>query len=89
MDCSLPSSSVHGTFQARILEWVVISISRVPKTGREPVFPALAGGVFTTESPGKSRENMDLDNYECSGSKAVQNGSRYIRLYIEDTQEPI
>ena len=21
MDCSLPGSSVHGTFQARVLEW--------------------------------------------------------------------
>ena len=28
MDCSLPGSSVHGIFQARILEWVVISCSR-------------------------------------------------------------
>ena len=25
MDCSLPGSSVHRVFQARILEWVVIS----------------------------------------------------------------
>ena len=28
MDCSPPSSSVHGIFQARILEWVAISFSR-------------------------------------------------------------
>ena len=28
MDCSLPGSSVHGIFQARILEWVAISCSR-------------------------------------------------------------
>ena len=28
MDCSLPGSSVHGTFQARTLEWVAISFSR-------------------------------------------------------------
>ena len=27
MDCSLPGSSVHGIFQARVLEWVVISFS--------------------------------------------------------------
>ena len=26
--CSLPGSSIHGVFQARILEWVVISSSR-------------------------------------------------------------
>ena len=28
MDCSLPSSSVHGIFQARVLQWVAISFSR-------------------------------------------------------------
>ena len=28
MDCSPPSSSVHGISQARILEWVAISFSR-------------------------------------------------------------
>ena len=28
MDCSLPGSSIHGIFQARILEWVNISFSR-------------------------------------------------------------
>ena len=28
MDCSPPDSSIHGLFQARILEWVAISFSR-------------------------------------------------------------
>ena len=28
MDCSLTGSSIHGIFQARILEWVAISFSR-------------------------------------------------------------
>ena len=28
IDCSLPGSSVHGIFQARILEWIAISFSR-------------------------------------------------------------
>ena len=32
MDCSLPGSSVHGIFQARILEWAAISSSRGPST---------------------------------------------------------
>jgi len=27
MDCSLPGSSVHGIFQARILEWGAIAFS--------------------------------------------------------------
>ena len=27
MDCSLPGSSVHGSFQARVLEWVAGAFS--------------------------------------------------------------
>ena len=30
MDCSPPGSSVHGIFQARVLEWVAISFSGGP-----------------------------------------------------------
>ena len=29
MDCSLPGSSVHGIFQARILEWGAIAFSKI------------------------------------------------------------
>ena len=31
MDCSLPGSSVHGTFQARVLEWGAIAFSGAKK----------------------------------------------------------
>ena len=27
MDCSLPVLSIHGSFQARVLEWVAIAFS--------------------------------------------------------------
>ena len=27
MDCRLPGSSIHGIFQARVLEWVAIAFS--------------------------------------------------------------
>ena len=29
MDCSLPGSSVHGIFQAKVLEWGAIAFSKV------------------------------------------------------------
>ena len=29
MDCSLPGSSIHGIFQARVLEWVAIAFSKL------------------------------------------------------------
>ena len=35
MDCRPPGSSVHGIFQARILEWVVISFSRESSRPRD------------------------------------------------------
>ena len=31
MDCSLPGSSVHGIFQARVLEWGAIAFSVLVK----------------------------------------------------------
>ena len=30
MDCSLPGSSIHGIFQARVLEWGAIDFSDTP-----------------------------------------------------------
>ena len=33
MDCSLPGSSVHGIFQARVLEWGAIAFSVMKATG--------------------------------------------------------
>ena len=38
MDCSLPGPSVHGIFQARVLEWGAIAFSdlRRPKQGHLP-----------------------------------------------------
>ena len=54
MGRSAPGSSVHRISQARILEWVAISSPRdLPDSWIEPNSPALAGGFFTTEPPGK------------------------------------
>ena len=54
MDCSLPSSSVHGTFTAKILEWVAISFSRESSLPRDRTHvSSLAGRFFTIEPPGK------------------------------------
>ena len=58
MDYSPPDFSVHGIFQARILEQVAISSSRESSDlDIEPVSladsPALVSRFFTTESPGK------------------------------------
>ena len=55
MDCSLPSSSVRGFLQAKILEWLAIAFSRkwgspggLPGPETEPT-----DRFFTSEPPGK------------------------------------
>ena len=54
MDCSLPDSSVHGTFQARILQWVAISFFRDLSDIRiKPRSPALQADSSLSEPPGK------------------------------------
>ena len=46
----LPVSSVHGTLQARVLEWVAISFSMdLPNPGIKPRSPALQADDLPTE----------------------------------------
>ena len=48
MDCSLPGSSIHGIFQARVLEWVAVSFSRGSSWLRDWTrVSRIAGGCFT------------------------------------------
>ena len=52
MDYSLPGSSVHGIFQARILEWVFISFSRGPFRPRDQThISCISRRFFTTGKP--------------------------------------
>ena len=50
MDCNLPGSSVHGIFQARVLELLAISFSR---ESSQPCSPALQSDALPSEPPGK------------------------------------
>ena len=43
MDCSPPGSSVHGIFQARVLEWVAIAFSSPYTTLTQTTGPSLEG----------------------------------------------
>ena len=58
LESSLLGSSLHGTLQARILEWVAISFSRGSSRSRDQTHvsmsPSLAGEFFTTAAAAKS-----------------------------------
>ena len=48
IECSLPGSSIHGIFQARILEWVAISFSRGSSQTRNRTQVSLTEGRLFT-----------------------------------------
>ena len=54
MDCSLPGSSLHRIFQARVLERVAVCISRGSSQPRDRTgSPALHADALPSEPPGK------------------------------------
>ena len=57
MDCSPPGSSVHGIFQARILEWVAVFLSRVSSQHRDQTHIShISGGFFTVWATREAQE---------------------------------
>ena len=62
MDCSAPSSSVHGIFQARLLEWgaIAFSVRTVKNTQWKKTLSSISCGGRTGYSHAK---RMKLDPY--------------------------
>ena len=64
VNCSLPGSSVCGSLQARILEWVATPFSRGSSQPRDRncleclMSPALAGGFFTTSATWEAQDSL-------------------------------
>ena len=67
IDHSPPGSSVHGTFQARMLEWVAMPSSKdLPDPGIEPMSPALADVFFTTGATWEAHKKAIINiKYTC------------------------
>ena len=62
VNCRPPGSSVLGTSQTGILEWIAISFCRESSRPRiKPTSPALASGFFTAEPRG-SRDLLQADS---------------------------
>ena len=63
MDCSLPGSSVHGIFQARILEWVAIPFSMGSSRLRLQTWVSCIIGRFFTICSTREAHYGELYNY--------------------------
>ena len=61
MDCSPPGSSIHGIFQARILEWVAIPSSKGTSPPRDRTrVSCTAGRLFTVWATREAPTLMDI-----------------------------
>ena len=64
MDYSLPDSSIHGIFQARILEWVAISFSRGSFRPRDQTrVSGIAGRLFTVWASRESQVRPVIEGH--------------------------
>ena len=90
MDCSLPGSSIHGIFQARILEWVAISFSRGSSWSRNwthfSCISRIGKELFTTVPPEEAEAKRPL----CSHTSFLSSGkmlfSEIFSLYFNGQQ---
>ena len=77
MDCILPGSSIHGIFQARVLEWVAIFFSRESSWPRDQTQVShIAGRCFTVFAT-KEAQILEWVAYPFSRSSSQpRNGTR-------------
>ena len=64
MDCSLPGFSVHGIFQARVLEWVATSFSRGSSWPRDQTqVSCIASRHFTLWATREAPKNTGVGSH--------------------------
>ena len=76
MDCSLPGSSVHGIFQARVLEWGAIAFSVL--LDREFKTIQFFVGVSAFSQIKEFRKQFHLLIFKCSQLKIICVSQLYI-----------
>ena len=61
MDCSLPGSSIHGIFQARVLEWGAIAFSQ--EVPREAEFTEIQRRMVVTKPWGRRKQRLTFKEH--------------------------
>ena len=83
MDCSSPSSSVHGILQAIILEWEPFpSPGDLPNPGTEPKSPALQADSLLSESPEKLKQFVYHDPISVDTAHTHTHTHTHVPVYI-------
>ena len=67
MDCSLPGSFLHGILQARVLEWVAISVCRGSSWPRDPTWVShIPGRRFNLWATREALYQLSSVQFSCS-----------------------
>ena len=77
MDCSLPGSSVHGIFQARVLEWGAIAFSERTLNTKLP--KSISGSLLQSLTPDCKLHHLELLKF--SIFKCISHFKIYITMY--------
>ena len=92
MDCSLPGSSIHGVFQARVLEWGAIAFSICRKLGhhlckRPLIWPANLAQTLKT-LPANAGDPGSIPGLEDVPDMGMATHSNILAWRIPWTEEP-
>ena len=89
MDCSLSGSSVHGIFQARVLEWIAISFSRGSSQPRSRTqVSCIAGRHFTVWAKSidvikmKEEREVEREVYHNRAFREAQRDPRRAQIFL-------
>ena len=85
VDCSPPSSSVHGILQARILEWVAISFSRGSSSPKDQTWVSCIAGrvlIIFWATRDYSTEVQNGEGMKMQGLQEGRVGKMQVSLYI-------
>ena len=85
MDGSLPGSSVHGILQARILEWVAVSLSRGTSRPRDQTQASCIGKWVLYHWA--TREALLLSQIDLNTQRGQRTNGQYMLNYSWDTNQ--
>ena len=86
MDCGLPGFSVHGIFQARVLEWVTISFSRESSRPRDrtQVSPIDRQTLYCLSHQGSPTQRRVKTQVRSLASRALGSGASQVVLVVKN-----
>ena len=87
VDCSLSGSSIHGIFQARVLEWIATSFSRGSSQPKNRTRVShIAGRCFTVWA---TREAPNPKERQCQRMLKLPHNCTHLTCYQSNTQNSL